>query len=103
MWRCERFLGHSTSSLDQRYGRAWARFYSGTFADCSESLHSRMAGEAVRPEGGQALFGSSPEAISSISGERPVFGWCEALDVPWLSRASILRFTQLSKSIMPKL
>jgi hypothetical protein len=27
-----------------------------------------------------------------FSGERPVFNWCEALDVPWLPDASILRF-----------
>jgi hypothetical protein len=47
----------------------------------------------VRPcDPKEATLGSSPEAISSISGEKPVFGWCEALDVPWLSRASILRF-----------
>jgi hypothetical protein len=36
--------------------------------------------------------GSSPEIAHLFSGERPVFNWCEALDVPWLPDASILRF-----------
>lgn len=40
----------------------------------------------------EATVGSSAEAIGSLSREQPVFSWCEALDVPWLPRASILRF-----------
>ena len=40
----------------------------------------------------ETALGSSPELISLLSGERPVFNWCEALDVPWLPNANILRF-----------
>ena len=36
--------------------------------------------------------GSSQEIADLFSGERPVFNWCEALDVPWLPNANILRF-----------
>ncbi|MCU1318864.1 MAG: hypothetical protein JWP98_382 [Edaphobacter sp.] len=36
--------------------------------------------------------GSSLEVIRLFSGRRPVFNWCEALDVSWLPNANILRF-----------
>jgi hypothetical protein len=35
---------------------------------------------------------SSPEVVRLFAGERPVFSWCEAVDVSWLPDAEILRF-----------
>jgi hypothetical protein len=40
----------------------------------------------------ESALGSSPEVIRLLSSERPVFQWCEALDVPWLPNANIMRF-----------
>jgi len=36
--------------------------------------------------------GPSSEAIRLLADEQPTFSWCEAVDVPWLPNAEILRF-----------
>jgi hypothetical protein len=47
----------------------------------------------VRPcTASENAVGSSPEVIRLLADERPAFSWCEALDVPWLPNAEILRF-----------
>jgi len=47
----------------------------------------------VRPcTANETAIGSSPEVIRLFPDERPVFQWCEALDVPWLPNAKVLRF-----------
>jgi hypothetical protein len=42
----------------------------------------------------ESAIGSSQEVLRKLDGERPwsKFNWCEAVDVPWLPDARILRF-----------
>ena len=55
-------------------------------ATSSSGLH-------VRPcNAGESAIESSPEVVRRFAGERPVFSWCEAVDVSWLPNAEILRF-----------
>jgi hypothetical protein len=55
-------------------------------ATSSSSLH-------VRPcNAKESAIESSPEVVRLFAGERPVFSWCEAVDVSWLPNAEILRF-----------
>lgn len=47
----------------------------------------------VRPcTDAESAFGASSEVIRLFADERPTFHWCEAVDVPWLPNAEILRF-----------
>lgn len=51
------------------------------------------SGSQVRPcTANENEVGSSPEVIRLFADERSTFSWCEALDVPWLPNAEILRF-----------
>jgi hypothetical protein len=55
-------------------------------ATSSDGLH-------VRPcNAKESASESSPEVIRLFAGERPVFNWCEAVEVFWLPNAEILRF-----------
>jgi hypothetical protein len=50
-------------------------------------------GSHVRPcTADENAVGSSPVVSRLFADERPTFSWCEALDVPWLPNANILRF-----------
>ena len=47
----------------------------------------------VRPcTANENAVGTSSEVIRLLADERPTFNWCEAVDVPWLPNAEILRF-----------
>jgi hypothetical protein len=47
----------------------------------------------VRPcTANENAVGASSEVIRLFADERPTFNWCEAVDVPWLPNAEILRF-----------
>jgi hypothetical protein len=55
-------------------------------AASSSGLHVRPCNEK------ESAIESSPEVVRLFAGERPVFSWCEAVDVSWLPNAEILRF-----------
>src|ERR1700733_4199643 len=40
----------------------------------------------------ESAIGASLEVIRLLADEQPTFSWCEAVDVPWLPNAEILRF-----------
>ncbi len=47
----------------------------------------------VRPcTANESAVGASSEVIRLFADEQPTFSWCEAVDVPWLPNAEILRF-----------
>jgi hypothetical protein len=47
----------------------------------------------VRPcTANEGAVGGYPEVIRLLADEQPTFSWCEAVDVPWLPNAQILRF-----------
>jgi hypothetical protein len=47
----------------------------------------------VRPcTANESAVGASSEVIRLLADEQPTFSWCEAVDMPWLPNAEILRF-----------
>jgi len=47
----------------------------------------------VRPcTANESAVGASPDVIRLLADEHPTFSWCDAVDVPWLPNAEILRF-----------
>lgn len=47
----------------------------------------------VRPcTANESAVGASSEVVRLLADEQPTFSWCEAVDVPWLPNAEILRF-----------
>ena len=47
----------------------------------------------VRPcTANESAVGASSDVTRFFADERPTFNWCEAVDVPWLPNAEILRF-----------
>jgi hypothetical protein len=47
----------------------------------------------VRPcNANESAVAASAEVVRLFADERPTFSWCEAVDVPWLPNAEILRF-----------
>lgn len=57
------------------------------------TAQATSSGSHVRPcTSNENEVGSSAEVTRLFGDEHPTFSWCEALDVPWLPNAEILRF-----------
>lgn len=67
-----------------------ATFPSTSFVTAQRAIPSSSL---VRPcTANENAVGTSSEVIRLFADERPTFSWCEAVDVPWLPNAEILRF-----------
>src|SRR2546423_12300928 len=67
-----------------------ASFPSTSFVTAQTAIPSSSL---VRPcTADESTVGGSSEVIRSFADEQPTFNWCEAVDVPWLPNAQLLRF-----------
>src|ERR1700732_4514100 len=67
-----------------------ATFPSTSFVTAQKAIASSSL---VRPcTANENAVVASSEVIRLFADERPTFSWCEAVDVPWLPSAQILRF-----------
>ena len=67
-----------------------ATFQSTSFVTAQTAIPSNSL---VRPcTAKENVVGTSSEVIRLFADERPTFSWCEAVDVPWLPSAQIMRF-----------